>query len=221
MGGVKGNAVEELRAYAKTLGGLKEAGKRIGAIAAPKIVARAALQAEMQCSPYGTPWQPGKAGGSVLTTSPASIEVTLRNAGTAIRVRLLYPLGFHNDGTYRVGRKRGAVVRRKFIGAGLKAVGRASVPRRRKGESDDAFAHREQRFAVQRELFAFARDKERKRLNPVAHQAEREARAAGGVWDPKRPLIPNEGQGIPGQWSADLLDSAREVMSVAGAELRR
>ena len=39
----------------------------------------------------------------------------------------------------------------------------------------------------------------------------------GKVWDPKRPLIPNETRGIPPAWKAPVLEAAHELLDKVGA----
>jgi hypothetical protein len=205
-----------LGGYLKKLQKLPQASQRIAVALAPEVAELVRDVFVAQTSPAGDPWVATKSGAPAFAGSSAMGRVLSRLSGkTAVTTTVLYPLHFHQDGTHRVGRKRGAAIRKGIVGAAVRlATAGIKVPRKQKGESEYAY---QQRLAA-----AIARKNARAEAvksvkNRVAF-AIQEARTAGGWHDPPRPMIPDEGDPIPETWMTPIREIARDVMAELGAE---
>jgi hypothetical protein len=235
MAGVSGDFAA-LKKFAKGVDGLKNATKYIAAAAAPKIAARATLQINGQETPYGEAWIASKSGKPVLQGTAADVSVRLKQGGRAIRISIGYPLAFHNDGTRRGGKKTAARLRaaqkaRGALRGSWTAQAKRNAPppppkqreRRTKGEEFDAFAFaRRVRAMEERAMKRLATFKAKQALRAKlkAQVDNKIAGLRGMVHDPRRPIIPNEDEGIPDAWRGDVLDAARAVMAAGGATLK-
>lgn len=209
----------ELSGFLKKLQKLPDASREIAIKFAPRTAALVGETMAAQESPYGDPWTPTKSGAPAFGGASALGYVLTRLVGkNAVRTTVLYPLHFHQDGTHKVGRKRGRVIARKVLGGALKSLGlkAGGAPRQKKGESDEAYARRLTAFNAQKEL----RKRAERELKGSAQAAVDAAREAGGWHDPPRPLIPDDAQGIPALWNDAIQEIARDVMGALGAEER-
>lgn len=234
MAGVTGDFAA-LKQFAKKVEGLKNATKYIAAAAAPKIAARATVQINGQETPYGEAWIASKSGKPLLQGTAADVTVRLKSGGKAIRISIGYPLAFHNDGTRRGGKKTAAKLRAAqkargaLRGAWTAEAKRKNPPparkrgRRKKSENYDAFEfaarvrEMEERALKKRATF---KAKQAKRAALKAQIDNKLAGLRGQVHNPRRPIIPNEDEGVPDAWRADVLDATRTVMEAGGATLK-
>ncbi len=168
---------------------------------------------------YGAGWVPKKGGGQALAGSTTGGRVLVRLVGTAtIRTSLLYPYHFHDGGTRRVGRKRMAAIRRAIVGSATRlATADIKVPKKKKGESPYAYNNRVAATMAR----AAARKEAVQGVKNRVSFAQQEARAAGGMHDPERPIIPREEQGIPSMWEKAIKAEAIAVMAKYGATEKR
>lgn len=215
--------LKALGGYLKKLQKLPEATRDIAVKLAPKVASLVGETMSAQTSPAGAPWLPTKSGAPAFGGASSLGYVFSRVAGkSAVRTTVLYPLHFHQDGTRRIGRKRMRAIANSviasYVGNVLKQQGlKMAAPRQRKGESDEAYARRVERFAVAKQTRKDARTMARRHGTEAAEAA----RTAGGWHDPPRPLIPDEGDPIPAKWIDAIRETAREVMVPLGAEERR
>lgn len=207
----------EVKAYAKRLAHLAEKSKYIAKGAAPKIEALVKRTIAAGTDPYGAPHVPGKSGGPVLAGAASSSDITVRveRSGRAVKVVVGGVLRFHHDGTKTGGRKTAAKIRARVkAGAGKYRGAKALTKRQwaRVGGEESHAEHKADIAAGNRHGRAAHRDR-------VAAQVNAEVRAARGrVWDPERPLIPNEAQGVPATWKGAVLEDAHKLLETVGAE---
>jgi hypothetical protein len=208
----------ELSGFLKKLQKLPDASREIAVALAPKTAALVGETMAAQTGPNGEPWPATKSGSPAFGGSSALGYVLSRLSGkSTVRTTVLYPLHFHQDGTHKIGRKRGRKIASKYLGDVLKSLGfKGGMPRRRKGESDEAYAARVQKAQIARDNRARAV----KELKSGAAAKVEEAREAGGWHDPPRPMIPDEGAAIPATWNDTIVETATEVMARYGAEAR-
>lgn len=212
-----------LEAFEKRLGKLKDASRAIAERVSPKIATLVTSTFGAQSTPYGIGWIPTKSGAPAFGGGDAAGRVLVRLVGkNMIRTSVLYPLHFHNAGTHFIGRKRGAAISRRvtsgYVGAVLRQSGlRGGAPRQRKTESDEAYLQRLQAFAANKAVRAAAKGMAKKH----AREAAEEARAAGGWHDPPRPMIPDDGDGIPRPWEDAIRVEARAVLADVCAQEKR
>lgn len=212
-----------LKAFEAKLRKLPEASKAIARAIAPTVQELANKTIADQAGPNGEDWPATKSGAAAFAGSSTAGRILARvvKDGRAVRVTVLYPLHFHQEGTHTIGRKRSSAIRRNVLnaysGAVLKQMGlRAGAPRRRKDESDAAYQHRLERFEAAKQVRKDARSAAKK----FATEAVDKAVAAGGIHDPKRPFIPEEDDALPVSWDKPIADKARVVMAWYGAEER-
>jgi signal recognition particle subunit SEC65 len=212
----------DMQAFAGFLVKLKkltQASRDIATAFAPKVAGLVEESFSRQASPLGAPWPATKTGAAAFGGGEALGRVLSRVVGKAtVRTTVLYPLHFHQDGTHKIGRKRGRAIASKisgaYVGSVLKQMGlKGSAPRQRKDESDAAYQRRVERFQQAKQVRSEAKGAAKKH----AAAAVDEARAAGGWHDPPRPMIPDEGDTIPPTWEAQIREVAREVMKAGGA----
>lgn len=208
-----------LNGFFRAIRKLPDAAKEIARELSPKVSELVGESFSSQASPTGQTWPATKSGAPAFGGSDALGYVLSRVVGLSVRTTVLYPLHFHQDGTHAVGRKRGREIARKitagYVGSVLKQLGlKGSAPKRRKGESDEAYAHRLVAYSAART----ARSDAQQQAKRHAAQAVEEAREAGGWHDPPRPMIPDEGDPIPASWMATIQATAAEVMARHGAE---
>lgn len=208
----------EVKAYAKRLAHLAEKSKYIAKGAAPKIEALVKRTIAAGTDPYGAPHVPGKSGGPVLTGAASSSDITVRveRSGRAVKVVVGGILRFHHDGTKTGGRRTVAKIKRRIRArAGeFKATEVLSKKRWKAAGGTDAT------FALYKA--------EMKAANKFGKAAHKDSIAAaetagiravkGRVWDPERPLIPNEAQGVPAAWKGAVLEDAHKLLETVGAE---
>lgn len=210
--------LQAIRGLSKKLEKLQTAPQAIARALSPRIAPLVTETFAAQAGPSGGAWPPTKSGAPAFVGSDASMRVLSRLTGKAsVRTTVLFPLHFHQDGTHVVGRKRGRKIASKltdsYVGAVLSQQGmKGSAPKRRKDESAEAFAHRLERYANVKAT----RSDARRAARGFAADAVAEARAAGGWHDPPRPMIPDEGDPIPGTWDAVIVKAARDVMATYG-----
>lgn len=199
-----------------------EASRKIAQAVSPKVEGLVNEGFAGQHGPNGEVWPPTKSGAPAFGGGDSGGRVLSRLVGkSSVRTTVLWPLHFHQDGTHRIGRKRGRAIAAKIMGGYAKAVLRqhgltGAGPRKRKGESDAAFAARVERFAKAKQMRQEARGSAKKH----AAAAVEEARAAGGWHDPPRPMIPDENDAIPPTWIEVIGDAARPVLEEIGATQR-
>lgn len=212
-----------LREFERRLRKLPEAQKSMARQIAPVCEKLANSTIEEQRSPFGEPWVATKTGVPAFLGSTTAGRILSRVVSDReVRTTVLYPLHFHQDGTHVVGRKRGASIKRGILsaysGAVLKQMGLSgSAPRKRKDESDAAYQARVAKWEHAKGI----RKEARAQAKGHAAAAFEEARAAGGVHDPARPLIPDEGDPIPPTWDTEITARARVVLSWYGVEVPR
>jgi hypothetical protein len=217
-----GNGFAELAGFMRGLKKLPDASREIAIQLAPKTAELVGDTMAAQTSPTGEAWQPTKSGAPAFGGSSALGFVLSRLSGKAsVRTTVLYPLHFHQDGTHKVGRKRGRAIARgitsAYAGNVLRQMGLAgSAPRRRKDESDGAYQARVEKFAVAKSTRKDAITQAKRH----ARSAVDEARTAGGWHDPPRPMIPDEGDPIPSRWEEVIRKTAAAVMLKYGATER-
>lgn len=207
-----------LGGFLKKLQKLPDASREIAVALGPVVGGLVEESFESQSSPVGAPWPATKSGEPAFGGSQGMGYVLSRLVGKSIRTTVLYPLHFHQDGTKRVGRERGRAIASKitggYVGAVLKQMGLAGgAPRRRKGESDEAYAARLERFTRAKQERRDAKAGAKR----FADAAVSAAREAGGWHDPPRPIIPDEGDPIPVRWENPIREVARDVMAKYGA----
>lgn len=211
-----------LGGFLRKLQKLPGASQEIARELAPVVSGLVGESFESQSSPVGAPWPATQTGAPAFGGSEALGYTLTRLAGkNAIRTTVLYPLHFHQDGTKKIGKLRGRKIASKitggYVGGVLRSLGLAgSAPRRRKNESDDAYAARLEKFAAAKR----ARTEAKGAAKRHAAAAVAEAREAGGVHDPARPMIPDEGDPIPIRWENPIRETARDVMARYGATER-
>lgn len=190
-------------------------GRRIATELAPKVEGLVGQTFAEQAGPNHEAWPPTQSGAPAFEGGDAGGRVLSRLAGKAsIKTIVLYPLHFHQDGTHRVGKKRGAAIRRAITGkAGKLAAAGIKVPRKGKDESEFAY---QQRLAAMMARAAARKEAVRGVQNQAAF-AVAEARTAGGWHDPPRPMIPDEGDPIPDPWVTTIVDTARPILAEIGA----
>lgn len=205
--------VRALEAFEKRLRKLSKASQEVARALQPRTAKLVQDTVRSQASPEGAPWPATKSGAPAFGGGDASGRVLSRLAGKlTVITTVLHPLHFHQEGTHAVGRKRGAAVKRAVISGYasgvLRSMGlRASAPRQRKGESDEAYRGRMDHYATARA----AKSEARKVARRHAEAAYQEARAAGGIHDPPRPMLPQEGS-TPAAWVQTIERTAREVL---------
>lgn len=215
-----------LKGDLKALGGflqklqkLPQATQQIAVALAPVVGGLVEESFETQGAPNGASWPATKSGEPAFGGSQGMGYVLSRLVGKSrIRTTVLYPLHFHQDGTHKIGRKRGRKIASKvsaaYVGGVLKSLGlKGSAPKRRKNESDEAYAKRLASFQAAKQ----ARSDAKSAAKRHASQAVEEARTAGGWHDPPRPMIPDEGDPIPVRWENPIRETARDVMAQLGA----
>lgn len=212
---------QALAGFLRGIRKLPDAAKEIARELSPKVSELVGESFAAQASPTGQSWPATKSGEPAFGGSNALGYVLSRVVGKSVRTTVLYPLHFHQDGTHAVGRKRGREIARQitagYVGSVLKQLGlKGSAPKRRKGESDEAYARRLEGYAAART----ARSDAQKQAKRFASQAVEDARSAGGWHDPPRPMIPDEGDPIPASWMATIQATAAEVMARHGAVLK-
>lgn len=209
----------EVKAYAKRLAHLAANSKYIAKGAAPKIEKLVQSTMRAGSDPYGAAHVPSKSGGRALSGAKVGDAITVRveRSGKAIRTVVSYPLHFHHHGTHSGGRKTArAITKRVKAGQGparglVRPLTKAQWTRA--GRSEESYAEYK---ADVKSTNAFTRAEHKDRANA---QANAEVRAARGrVWDPERPLIPNDAQGIPKPWQDAVLESAVVLLDQVGAE---
>lgn len=183
--------LQALRGFEKKLSKLKGASQEIARRVSPKIEPLVNESIGASATPYGDPWKPTKSGQPALSGAVSSGRVLVRLVGkSTIRTALLYPLHFHHGGTRTHGRRAQRKMRRDL---------EAEMKVKTLGAAGRVAA----RLAIKRKLGWF--------------EAMRRAGMAGNVWDPERPIIPSDAQGVPAPWGVVITGEAREVMREAGA----
>ena len=212
----------DFAAYADFYGRLRkfsDVSRKIAVELAPKVEGLVGESFTAQQSPTGVSWPATKSGAPAFAGGDAGSRVLSRLVGkSSIRTTVLYPLHFHQDGTHVVGKKRGKKIASSIVGGYTRAVLSqhglsGGKPRRRKDESEAAFALRVARFEAAKQTRQEARLSARKH----ASRAITEARAAGGWHDPPRPMIPDEGDPIPPRWVETITETARPILAEVGA----
>ncbi len=210
---------DELSGFMRRLQKFNDTSRRIAVELAPKTAALVGESFTAQASPEGVSWPATKSGEPAFGGGDALGYVLSRVSGkSSIRTTVLFPLHFHQDGTHRIGRKRGRALASKIVGGYARAVLaqhglKGSAPRQRKGESDEAFHRRVEAFARAKQVRQEAKLSARKH----AASAIAEARVAGGWHDPPRPMIPDEGDPIPSRWVETITETARPILAEIGA----
>lgn len=211
--------LKALGGFLKKLQKLPDASREIAVALGPVVGSLVEESFQSQASPNGGSWPATKSGAPAFGGSEGMGYVLSRLVGKlSIRTTVLYPLHFHQDGTHRIGRKRGRKIASKitsaYIGNVLKSLGmKGSAPKKRKGESDEAFAERVAKFQAVKQTRSDAKAGAKRR----AAEAVEEARTAGGWHDPPRPMIPDEGDPIPVRWEMPIREAASDVMARFGA----
>jgi hypothetical protein len=178
-------AVEAFRAKLGAVSGLP---KRVAVAAVPELEAIVAAEFEDSADPYGNPWAPMKDGnGDPLVVLADQVTVTASVA--AIKLKTSGYLNFHNSGTRNVSKRRAAKALRSDLKARRFA---AALSGESKGKAGRAL----------RESF--------KAEGQGVKEAAASIAAASGVHDPKRPVIPNDAQGVPPTWGP-VLESVAEA----------
>jgi hypothetical protein len=214
---VTGN-FDALAAFHNRIKKLPEAARKIAIALSPKVEKLVDNTIATATTPYGEGWVPKKDGGQALAGSDSGGRVLVRLVGKAtIRTAILYPYHFHDAGTHTIGRKRGAAIRRSIVGAAARlAVADIKVPRKRKDETEFAYQQRLATLIARRN----ARVEAVKGVKNQVSFAIQEARAAGGIHNPERQILPREEEGIPTTWSDTIRDEAVKVMAAGGATLK-
>lgn len=209
----------EVKAYAKRLAHLAANSKYIAKGAAPKIEKLVQSTMRAGTDPYGAPHVPAKSGGKALAGAAVGDAITVRveRSGKAIRTVVAYPLHFHHHGTHSGGRKTARAITKRIKSGFGPAKGlirpMTKAQWKKAGRGEESYA--EYRADV-KSANAFTRAEHKDR---ATSQATAEVRAARGkVWDPERPLIPNDAQGIPKPWTDAVLESAVVLLDQVGAE---
>lgn len=209
----------ELSGFMRRLQKFGDTSRRIAVELAPKTSALVGESFTAQASPEGVGWPATKSGAPAFGGGDPLGYVLSRVVGkSSVRTTVLFPLHFHQDGTHRIGRKRGRAIASKIVGGYARSVLaqhglKGAAPRQRKGESDAAFAARVERFARAKAVRKEAQFAAKKH----ATLAIAEARTAGGWHDPPRPMIPDEGDPIPSRWIETITETARPILAEIGA----
>jgi hypothetical protein len=209
----------ELSGFLRRLQKFSEKSREIAIRLAPEVSELVHESFEMQASPEGVAWPRTKSGAPAFEGKAPMGHVLSRVVGkSSIRTTVLFPLHFHQDGTHRIGRKRGRAIASKITGGYARSVLaqhglKGAAPRQRKGESDAAFAARVERFARAKAVRKEAQLAAKKH----AAAAIAEARTAGGWHDPPRPMIPGENDPIPARWVETITETARPILAEIGA----
>lgn len=113
-----------LAGWYKRLAKLQDASKEIAQAVAPKVEGLVNDTFREQASPEGEAWTPTKSGAPAFGGSDSGGRVFARLVGkSTVRVSVLYPLHFHQDGTHTKGRKFQRAMRRSLRKEGYSARG--------------------------------------------------------------------------------------------------
>jgi hypothetical protein len=185
-----------LEAFQAQLSAVQGLPKRVAVAAVPELQAIVADEFATSTGPYGNPWVEMKDGGDPLVS--LADQVTVTATGPKIRTKTDGYLNFHHAGTRNVAKRRAA----KELRAELKSRRfAAALSGESKGKKGRAL----------RESF----QAEGKGIKDAAAAIS----AASGIHDPKRPVIPNDEQGIPPAWVPVLEAVANAAMAaIAGGK---